>query len=159
MCRDLLLVCLLFCVISCSAADLDVFFATEQGWLCIPAELADEPQTRSRGLSLKKTLPEDTAMLFWYPEPRSLVMWMKDTYVSLDMIFIDTQFHVAKIAEHTEPLSLRGISYKPGRAVLELVAGRAQQLGIKVGQPVHLDLPGAPPPVPDARHLCRRQSH
>jgi uncharacterized membrane protein (UPF0127 family) len=104
-------------------------------------------------------MPVDTAMLFWYDAPRRLVMWMKDTYVSLDMIFIDSKFRVDKIAEHTEPFSLKAISHQPGRAVLELIAGQAQQLGIKVGQPVHLDLPGAPPPVADATHLCQRQNH
>jgi hypothetical protein len=64
-------------------------------------------------------------------------MWMKNTYVSLDMIFIRPNGTVARVAENTEPLSTRTVSSgEPVLAVLEVVAGTAKRLGIKPGDRV-----------------------
>jgi uncharacterized membrane protein (UPF0127 family) len=97
-------------------------------------------------------------MLFWWTLNRPLAMWMKDTYVSLDMIFIDPRFVVGLVAEQTEPRSLKVIEFGRGRAVLELVAGRAEELGIKAGQAVRFALPEAPQPPAVAALACPRQS-
>ncbi len=64
-------------------------------------------------------------------------MWMENTYVSLDMIFIRADGRIARIAENTEPLSRRIISSGgPVRAVLEVVAGTAKKLGLAPGDKV-----------------------
>ena len=64
-------------------------------------------------------------------------MWMKNTYVSLDMIFIRADGRIARIAEHTEPLSTKIVSSGgPVRGVLEVVAGTARKLGIAAGDRV-----------------------
>jgi hypothetical protein len=76
-------------------------------------------------------------MLFPYGRPQEITMWMKNTYVSLDMVFIRADGIVHRIAARTEPLSERTISSQgPAAAVLELVAGSAERMGIKPGDKV-----------------------
>ena len=93
-----------------------------------------------RGLMHVRQLPPRAGMLFVYDKPGRRTMWMKNTYVSLDMLFIRRDGIVASLAENTEPLSLATIS--SGQAVtyvLELNAGVADELGIGVGSRVHFE--------------------
>lgn len=95
------------------------------------AEVADTDDLRSRGLMFRHKLPEDRAMLFDFGEPRPAAMWMKNTYISLDMLFIRADGTIAAVAENTEPLSLQTISVQePVKAVLEVAAGTVKRLGI-----------------------------
>jgi uncharacterized membrane protein (UPF0127 family) len=76
-------------------------------------------------------------MLFDFKREQPVSMWMQNTYVSLDMIFIRDDGRIARIAENTEVLSERIIpSGPPVRAVLEVVAGTAKKLGIATGDRV-----------------------
>jgi uncharacterized membrane protein (UPF0127 family) len=76
-------------------------------------------------------------MLFDFNPEQEVSMWMKNTYVSLDMIFIRADGRILRIAENTEPLSTKIISSRgPARAVLEVVAGTAQKYGIRPGDRV-----------------------
>jgi uncharacterized membrane protein (UPF0127 family) len=76
-------------------------------------------------------------MLFDYQESRPVAMWMKNTHIPLDMLFIDAAGRVARVARDTEPFSLTPIpSGQPVRAVLELNAGTARRLGIRPGDRV-----------------------
>jgi uncharacterized membrane protein (UPF0127 family) len=78
-------------------------------------------------------------MLFINPQPRTTVMWMLNTPISLDMLFINTNGQVVHIAEHTTPESRKRISSGvPVKAVLEIAAGRADEFGIRVGDKVAL---------------------
>ncbi len=96
------------------------------------AEVADTDDLRSRGLMFRHKLPEDRAMLFDFGEPRPAAMWMKNTYISLDMLFIRADGSIAAVAENTEPLSLQTISVQePVKAVLEVAAGTVKRLGIQ----------------------------
>jgi uncharacterized membrane protein (UPF0127 family) len=70
------------------------------------AEVADTDDLRARGLMFRHKLPEDRAMLFDFGDPRPAAMWMKNTYISLDMLFIRADGSIAAVAENTEPLSL-----------------------------------------------------
>ena len=71
-------------------------------------------------------------MLFVYPDNNTRAMWMKNTYISLDMIFIDENGYVSSIQKNTEPLSLRTIrSKKPVKYVLELSNGMSDQIKLR----------------------------
>ncbi len=97
-------------------------------------EIAITPEQKRRGLSKRKHLDEDAGMLFLFDPPQPAAMWMADTFISLDMLFIRANGEIASIASHTKPLSRRLIpSPVPVRWVLEIPAGRAAALGIRPG--------------------------
>src|SRR5262249_56848075 len=97
-------------------------------------ELAVSDAEREKGLMFRKEVPEGYGMLFDFKKDQQVTMWMKNTYVSLDMIFIRNDGRIARIAESTEPESEKIIpSGAPVRAVLEVVAGTARKLGSAPG--------------------------
>ncbi len=100
-------------------------------------ELAADDATRSRGLMFRRALAPDAGMLFDYGREQPVAMWMKNTLIPLDMLFIAGDGRIVHIAERTVPHSLTPIS--PGRdvrAVLELAGGTADRLGIAPGDRV-----------------------
>jgi hypothetical protein len=103
----------------------------------IDIEIAATPEEQSRGLMFRTTLPANRGMLFPYPAAREITMWMKNTYISLDMVFIRSDGTIHRIEANTEPLSERIVaSSGPASAVLELAAGTAAALGLKAGDKV-----------------------
>ena len=112
--------------------------AVEGDAVMFTVEIADTDALRARGLMFRQRLPEDRGMLFDFGKPRPVSMWMKNTYISLDMFFIRADGTIAYIAENTKPQSLDiiGIS-EPVLAVLELAGGSARRLGIRAGDKVH----------------------
>lgn len=105
---------------------------TEHSATLFAAEIADTPELRDRGLMFRHMLPADRAMLFDFENPRPAAMWMKNTYISLDMLFVRADGTIAAIAENTEPLSTQTISVdEPVLGVVELAAGTVKRLGIK----------------------------
>ena len=104
----------------------------------LTAEIADTDELRTRGLMFRHFLPEDKAMLIDYEKPRPVAMWMKNTNISLDMLFIREDGTIAAIAENTVPQSLDTISVQePVRGVLELAAGAVKRLGLRVNDKVY----------------------
>ncbi|SON55488.1 hypothetical protein HDIA_1947 [Hartmannibacter diazotrophicus] len=102
-------------------------------------ELALTPDQRSRGLMFRKEMAPDHGMFFDMGRTAPAYFWMKNTYLSLDIIFIDEHGSVATIAENAKPLSEEMIpSGSPIRYVLELVAGGARRFGIQVGDKVDI---------------------
>jgi uncharacterized membrane protein (UPF0127 family) len=100
-------------------------------------ELAVTDKERETGLMFRKQVPEGYGMLFDFRQDQVVSMWMENTYVSLDMIFIGSDGRIASIARDTKPLSRDIISSGgPVRAVLEVVAGTCRQLGIQPGDRV-----------------------
>jgi uncharacterized membrane protein (UPF0127 family) len=96
--------------------------------------LADTPQRQSQGLMFVRSLPADRGMLFVHEQPRPMSMWMKNTYIPLDMVFIDAQGRIQQIVEQTTPHSLALISSaQPALAVLEIAGGEAHRLGLHAG--------------------------
>ena len=92
---------------------------------------------RAKGLMFRRFLPADRGMLFDFKTEQPVMMWMKNTYLPLDMIFISRKGLVTHVAENAEPLSERIISSNgPVFAVLEVNAGTAARLGIKAGDRV-----------------------
>ena len=95
------------------------------------AEVADTDELRERGLMFRHRLPENQAMLFDFGEPRPVSMWMKNTYIPLDMVFVRSDGTIAAIVENAVPKSLETIGVQePVRGVIELAAGTVKRLGI-----------------------------
>jgi uncharacterized membrane protein (UPF0127 family) len=122
-----------------SAADLDAAFnktnlvISSSGHGCYQFEtyVAANSEQRSRGLMFVRDLPEFTGMLFTYPRPAALSMWMKNTYIPLDILFFGADGDIANIVENTVPLSPDSISAaRRVHFVLELNAGVTKKLGI-----------------------------
>ena len=101
-------------------------------------QIADNEDLRERGLMFRQRLPEDHGMLFDFGQPKPAAMWMKNTYVALDMVFIRADGTIAYVAENTVPRSLDVIGVQePVLAVLELAAGTARRLGLRAGDTVY----------------------
>lgn len=112
--------------------------ATENDATMFTVEIADTDPTRERGLMFRQRLPENRGMLFDFGAPRPVSMWMKNTYIPLDMLFIRTDGTIAYIAENTVPKSLDTIGItEPVLAVLELAGGTTKKLGIRTGDKVY----------------------
>ena len=111
--------------------------ATKSGVHVFAVELATNDEERARGLMFRRSVPEGTGMLFDFKRDQDVSFWMKNTYVSLDMIFIRGDGRILRIAEDTVPESERLVpSGGPVRAVLEVVAGTAKKFGIQPGDRV-----------------------
>ncbi len=99
--------------------------------------IADDPNRRSQGLMFVKSLPADHGMLFVFEYPQQASFWMKDTPLSLDIVFIGPDGGIVNIARDTEPFSLQPIdSVAPVTTVLELAAGTAKRIGLARGDRV-----------------------
>lgn len=99
--------------------------------------MAEQNAQRARGLMFVTEMPDDVGMLFVYPQERRISMWMKNTLIPLDMLFVDGAGTVVHVAENATPGSLATISSEqPARAVLEINGGLAQRLGIERGDRV-----------------------
>lgn len=100
-------------------------------------EVARTPSQQGVGLMFRRSLPADRGMLFIYPYQSIVKMWMKDTYIPLDMVFINSKGIVKKIVERTVPFSLNVISSGEAvKAVLELNGGTSNRIGLKRGDQV-----------------------
>jgi uncharacterized membrane protein (UPF0127 family) len=100
-------------------------------------ELALTPENRATGLMDRQSMAADHGMLFRFDQTRDVLMWMKNTPLSLDMLFIAENGRIARIAENTVPFSETIIpSGSPVRYVLELNAGTAAKTGVAVGDRV-----------------------
>ena len=111
----------------------------------IDAWIADRPSRQEQGLMYIRDMDEHAGMLFIFPAMQRLSFWMKNTFLSLDMVFIDDDGRIQIIAPRTTPLSLDLIAPpQPARAVLELKGGACAALGIHAGDRVVK--PKFPPP-------------
>jgi uncharacterized membrane protein (UPF0127 family) len=110
---------------------------TKSGVHVFSVEMATTEQEKETGLMYRKELADGKGMLFDFSPEQEVSMWMKNTYISLDMIFIRADGRILRIAENTEPLSTKIIpSNGPVKGVLEVIAGTAQKYGIKPGDRV-----------------------
>jgi hypothetical protein len=100
-------------------------------------ELAETPEQKSRGLMFRREMAADAGMLFIYPRETVVTMWMRNTFIPLDMLFIEADGRIAHIAERAVPRSDGTISSRTRvLAVLEINGGAARRLGIAVGDRV-----------------------
>ena len=111
--------------------------ATKSGVQVFSVEMATTEEEKQTGLMHRKELPDGKGMLFDFSPEQQISMWMKNTYISLDMIFIRADGRILRIAENTEPLSTKIISSGGlAKGVLEVIAGTAQKYGIQPGDRV-----------------------
>ena len=111
--------------------------ATKSGVQIFTVEIATTEEEKQTGLMNRKELGDGKGMLFDFSPEQQISMWMKNTYISLDMIFIRADGRILRIAENTEPLSTKIISSGGlARGVLEVPAGTAQKYGIAPGDRV-----------------------
>ncbi len=101
--------------------------------------IAADDESRARGLMFVRQLPADHGMLFVFEFPQELAFWMKDTYLSLDLVFIGPEGQVVNIAHGTRPLSLEPIESRGmAIAVLEVTAGTARRIGLAPGDRIRI---------------------
>lgn len=134
----------LFLVAACQATpvhDAEVHIHTREEQITVYVEVAQTDEARRQGLQHRKQLAANAGMLFVWPEPQQISMWMKNTYIPLDMLFI-RQGRIIHIAANTTPHSLDLISPPtPVDAVLEVNAGKAAAWGIQPGQKIEVVYP------------------
>lgn len=118
----------------------DVTLVTSGGAHHFQVEIAADDASREQGLMFRKYLPADRGMLFEFDEEKIQTFWMKNTPLSLDLVFIDRHGKVVTIAANAEPETEDIIaSSAPSKAVLELNAGVAASIGLKDGD--HVEFP------------------
>jgi uncharacterized membrane protein (UPF0127 family) len=134
----LLAAALLAAVAAAAAAGLDpLTIETARGPLEFQVELAATPAERARGLMFRDRLADDHGMLFDFGEPQQVAMWMRNTFIPLDILFIEADGRIRRIARNAEPLSDKVIaSGGPVTAVLELRGGLTSERGIEPGDRV-----------------------
>lgn len=109
-------------------------------------EMAKTIEQQTVGLMFRKEIPADGGMLFDWGTPRESTMWMRNTVSPLDMVFINADGSIRRVAENTVPESLAEIpSGGPVRATLELAAGTARRLNIHPGDKVEQRIFATPP--------------
>lgn len=96
-------------------------------------EKADTPEARQKGLSGRKTLAKNRGMLFIFDKPDTYCMWMKDTQIDLDILWLDENKVVTKIHKNVQPSTYPNsfCPEKPAKYVVELRAGMVQKLNVK----------------------------
>jgi uncharacterized membrane protein (UPF0127 family) len=124
-----------------SAAEMQTLeIATKTGVHVFSVEVMKTDAERERGLMFRKELPDGRGMLFDFTPDQNVSMWMKNTLIPLDMIFVRADGHILRIAENTQVQSEKIIpSGGPVRGVIEVIAGTAKKYGIAPG-----DLVGHP---------------
>jgi hypothetical protein len=107
---------------------------TKEKIIQIDVEIADNPVERSTGLMYRYSMSDKAGMLFIYEKTQPLFFWMKNTYISLDIIFVDENMQIVTIQKNTKPLSEKLIpSNRDSRYVVEVNAGFCDIYGIKIG--------------------------
>ena len=129
----------------CACGGVKVPLTLPDGFI-VKAEIADTPAKAEKGLMFRKSLAENGGMLFIFEEEAPRVFWMKNTFIDLDMIFIDADGVVTSVAANVP----RSYSYTPdhkvayvpgrGRYVLELAAGGAKKHNIEEGSKIEFKL-------------------
>jgi len=110
---------------------------TASGVHALDIEIAATPEKQALGLMYRTSLADTKGMLFPHKEPTELTMWMRNTYIPLDMVFIRADGTVHRIEARTEPFSERIIASEgPVSAVLEIAGGAAERMGLKPGDRV-----------------------
>jgi len=100
----------------------------------IDVEIADNPYEKSVGLMYRYSMPDKAGMLFIYEKTQPLALWMKNTYIPLDIIFVDENMQIVNIKKNAKPLSEKLIpSNRDSMYVVEVNAGFCDEYGIKSG--------------------------
>lgn len=107
---------------------------TASGTHVLRVEVARTAEEQEKGLMFRRSLPNDGGMLFNAQSEQEISMWMKNTYIPLDMIFVSEKGRVISVAHDAKPMSETIISSgAPAYAVIEVNAGTAKKLSVRVG--------------------------
>ncbi|WP_374301266.1 DUF192 domain-containing protein [Paracoccus sp. (in: a-proteobacteria)] len=135
----------------CTAAHADkvsctpgtVIFQAGDDRVTVAVEVADDEAERAQGLMFRRELAPNTGMLFIYDSPRAVSFWMRNTYIPLDLIFLDQAGVIRHIHRNAVPLdetpipgAAAGDPQPQRRMILEIGGGEADRLGLAVGQPM-----------------------
>lgn len=132
-----LLLCAALARPAIAGAPEELVIETAGGPRAFAVEIAKTPAERARGLMFRERLAPDAGMLFLYAADQPVAMWMKNTVIPLDMLFIARNGRIVKIAERTVPLSETLIGSSGAvAAVLEVNGGTAKRLGLRPGDRV-----------------------
>jgi uncharacterized membrane protein (UPF0127 family) len=147
--RQALALAAALCTLACGVAAMDVDSLVIKTRDAAPhrfeVEVARTPEEHERGLMFRESMPADHGMLFDFKDPQPVTFWMKNTKLSLDMVFIGADGRVTGVSPDAVPYSQALIpSPGPVRAVLELNAGTARRLGIQAGDRVSGSVFGPP---------------
>lgn len=124
-------------LIACTADDTQLSIQSESGEHRFTVEVVDTTETRAQGLMYRQELADDAGMLFDFKEERPVSFWMRNTFIPLDMIFIEADGTVLNIHANARPHDVTGIpSAGPVQFVLEIPGGRSAELGIEAGDQV-----------------------
>jgi uncharacterized protein len=139
--RSFLALALIFAVAPAIALETfrtsDLTLETASGPQKFTIELALSGAQMEQGLMFRRTLASDAGMLFDFKVPTNVAMWMKNTLIPLDMLFLDEHGRIVDIHERAVPLSTDTIATKaPARYAVELNGGTVARLGIKIGDRV-----------------------
>ena len=114
-----------------------VEFVTATGAHRVEIEVARTERARETGLMYRRSMPRNHGMLFIFPSEQPVSMWMKNTYIPLDMVFVSRKGRVTSVTRDAVPMSETIISSgPPAFAVIELNAGAARAMGLDVGDQV-----------------------
>lgn len=133
--------------ISLAADPVNAKFVSEQGkkTASFQLEVADTLPRRMAGLMYRKEMAADAGMIFIFPDMKPRSFWMKDTYLSLDMVFLNDQLEVVAVLPNVPILNTQPRESKvPAKYVIELNAGIAAQAGVTIGSKL---VPETPLPV------------
>lgn len=105
-------------------------------------EIADDNESRTRGLMFRDSMPDSHGMLFIFPREEQRSFWMKNTRIPLDIFYFDAQLKLVSVSENVKPCRTANCrsypSTGPAKYVLELNAGKAEALGVGVGSELKL---------------------
>lgn len=119
----------------CAPEQLDI--RSKTGSYRFQTEVSDTPETRAQGLMYREQMATFAGMLFVYDKPQPMRFWMRNTLITLDMLFIDAQGSVARIHENAIPLDETTIFGGDAiQYVFEINGGLSKSLGITVGSAV-----------------------
>jgi uncharacterized membrane protein (UPF0127 family) len=103
----------------------------------IDIEIADNDEKRTQGLMWRRSIPDSVGMLFIFEQERPLSFWMKNTYISLDIVFVNKASEIVTIQNNTVPQSELSIpSNKPAQYAIEVIAGFCNKYKIKKGDKI-----------------------
>ena len=137
--KSLLLLLLTMCTAGSSPGHPQAIFHTEREDVTVALEVAADDAQRAKGLMYRESMPAFSGMIFVFPAQESHTFWMKNTYIPLDMIFVDDTLHVVGTLAKAEPMTQtpRRID-KASRYVIEVNGGFAESHGIVAGTQVKL---------------------
>lgn len=125
---------IIICFFSQIAYSEELVFITPEKQFTFKTDIAKTPLEQEKGLMYKKSIPNDYAMTFIFKEPKIIYMWMKNTFIPLDMVFFDSNGQIIHLKENAQPHDETIISSKyKAKGVIEMNAGLIKDMQLSIG--------------------------